>query len=288
MICEEMTVATFASKNDTDTLVDSHGDVVVILVEGKTDEKFLEKMFPGMETEIRFESVGGCTLMVNRLKRERVTYPKVFGLLDRDALKRDKKWSVLFETDDEAFAVATRVDGLYVLTRWEIENYLLDFIAVQRLFANWGQSVSNYDADTLLDEMIAAASAELYVTAGWCTAHAYGLAEQDDLITPCMDPHALQSSVLNWIQQKLPNAVEQHNEHIASVRAFDPGETVGKRERLIALLRMVDGKRFLERLQRRWLGVNRDPSFQLADNVGGIRPRRDDLYRLIQSLAGRD
>lgn len=281
-------MGSFASKSDTTALVHLHSGAVIILVEGDTDEKFLERMFPDMKAEIRFESVGGCTRMADRLKTERALNPKVYGLLDRDALKRDKKWNVLFETDDEAFAVATRVDGLYVLTRWEIENYLLDFIAVERLFANWGQSVSIHDADTLLNDMIAAASAELYVTAGWCTAHAHGLSEKDCLIAPCMDPDALQSSVLNWIQQKLPRAVEQHNEHVARVTAFDPGDGAGKRERLVALLRMVDGKRLLERLQRRWLGVNRDPSFQLADNIGGIRPRHDDLYRLVQSLTGRD
>ncbi|WP_298326362.1 DUF4435 domain-containing protein [Asticcacaulis sp.] len=279
-------MATFASKKDTDTLVDSHGDVVVILVEGKTDEKFLETMFPGMETEIRFESVGGCTLMVNRLRRERVIYPKVFGLLDRDALKRDKKWSVLFETDDEAFAGATRVDGLYVLTRWEIENYLLDFSAVLNLFNTWKKPP--LEAEELLDRLVNTAIGELYVTAGWCTAYAHGLSEKECPITYSTDPHVLPQHVTQWIEKRLPDAVGLLHEHTGRVMAFDPGEGVDKRERLIALLRMVDGKRFLERIRRNWLGLNLDPSLQLANNVGGIKPRRDDLYRLVQSLTGHD
>lgn len=275
-------MGSFSEKRDTTALTNLHRDAVTVLVEGESDEKFLERMFPGMKAEIRFESVGGCTAMTERLKEERAINPKVFGLIDRDSLKRDKRWKELFEIDDEAFATATRVDGLYVLTRWEIENYLCDFIAVQKLFANWGKEAQ--DADDLLERMIEAARAELHVTAAWCTAHDHGLPERDCPVAPCTDPHALPDSVRKWIDEKLPEAGEQHQEHVASVTAFDPGDGADKRERLVALLRMVDGKRFLERLRHRWLGLDRDPSYQLADNVGGTVPRTDDLYRLVKEL----
>jgi hypothetical protein len=275
-------MGSFSEKHDTTALIHLHSGAVTVLVEGESDEKFLERMFPGMKAEIRFVSVGGCTAMAERLKDERAINPKVFGLIDRDSLKRDKRWKELFEIDDEAFVTATRVDGLYVLTRWEIENYLCDFIAVQKLFANWSKSAP--DADALLERMIEAARAELHVTAAWCTAHAHGLAEGDCPVAPCTDPHALPTSVRKWIDEKLPEAGEQHRKHVASVTAFDPGDGADKRERLVALLRMVDGKRFLERLRRNWLGLNRDPSYQLADNVGGTVPRTDDLYRLVNEL----
>ncbi|RJF77505.1 DUF4435 domain-containing protein [Azospirillum cavernae] len=176
-------------------MIHLHSGAVTVLVEGESDEKFLERMFPGMKAEIRFVSVGGCAAMTARLERERAINPKVFGLIDRDSLKRDKRWKELFEIDDEAFATATRVDGLHVLTRWEIENYLFDFIAVQRLFTNLSDPPGvPPDADALLERMIEAARAELHVTAAWCTAHAHGLAERDCPVAPCTDPHALPDS----------------------------------------------------------------------------------------------
>jgi hypothetical protein len=211
---------------------------------------------------------------------ERANNPKVVGLLDRDALMREKRWDALFETDNDNFRAATAnlADGLYVLTRWEIENYLFDLAAVSRLFLNFKVSTIS-DEDSLLDKMIEAALGELNITAGWCTAHDNEVS-QNAGPEPCADVHALDELVRKWLENHIP----QYDEHLVKVKAFDPGDAVEKNERLAALLRMVDGKRFILRLQRRWMRFNNDPSLQLADNVGQIQPRSDDLYQLVSSL----
>ena len=100
----------------------------------------------------------------------------------------------------------------------------------------------------------------------------------------CVDATVLESKVREWIISFCPQAEGQYDNHLNKVKAFDPGAAAEKRERLAALMRMVDGKRFVERLQRRWLNVNKDPSPQLADNVGQRHPRSDDLFEIVDRL----
>lgn len=276
-------MASFNKLSDSRAVINLHSGAVTVYVEGKDDVAFQEKMFPGSKGDIRFEEVGGCAGMRARLANERQHNSKVIGLLDRDALKREKRWNELFETDNDNFAIATRLDGIYVLTRWEIENYLLDLTAVYRLFENWKSKVISSE-EALLDMMIETALGELHVTAGWCTAHEHGFGESDEL-PACLDAKALEAKVRQWIVSKAPGAEAQYDEHLTKVKAFDPGIVAAKRERLDALLRMVDGKRFLHRLRKNWLGIKNDldPAGQLADNVGQQKPRNDDLFQIIDS-----
>ena len=273
-------MASFKDLSDTKALKHLHADTIVVLVEGGSDVEFLERMFPGMKAEIRFEAVGGCTVMKERLQDERKLNPKVIGLLDRDALMREKRWDELFETDNDIFQAATAIwiEGLYVLTRWEIENYLLDLAAVSRLFSCFKVTAAP-DENSLLDMMIESALGELHVTAGWCTAHENEIPQHSGPDS-CADTHALETLVRKWLASYLP----QYDNHLEKVKAFDLGEAAEKRERLAALLRMVDGKRFILRLQRRWMGINKDPSLQLADNVGQLSSRSDDLFHLMDTL----
>lgn len=276
-------MASFNDLADTAQLRHRHSGMVTIFVEGPTDVDFLNRMFPKAKGDIRFEPVGGCTRMRARLDLERPDNPKVVGIVDRDALFKDKRWDDLFETDNDNFERATCIDGLYVLTRWEIENYLLDIVAVHRLFSAWARDPKPSE-EVLLDKMTEAALAELHVTAGWCTAKRHRVEDYSGP-GPCEDPHVLPDRVRQWIEQHVPQALADYDAHLDKVLAFDPGEGVGKRERLHALLRMVDGKRFLERLQVRWLDLKyRDPAPQLADNVGLSHPRNDDLFRFVEGL----
>ncbi|MEO5337214.1 MAG: DUF4435 domain-containing protein [Magnetospirillum sp. WYHS-4] len=275
-------MGSFSDFSDSRAVVHLHSGAVTIFVEGASDVAYLEKMFPDSRADIRFEEVGGCTAIRARLAKERPANPKVIGLLDRDALMREKRWLELFETDNDDFASATRLDGIYVLTRWEIENYLLDLAAVWRLFENWKASFVPNE-DKLLDLMIEAALGELHVTAGWCTAHQRGIPQHTGPGS-CVDIEVLESKVREWIMSQQPDAETEYDQHLTRVKAFDPGTAAEKRERLAALMRMVDGKRFVERLQRRWLDVNKDPSPQLADNVGQRHPRSDDLFEIVDGL----
>lgn len=279
-------MASFKDLADTKALTHLHADTIVVLVEGKSDMDFLKRMFPGMESDIRFEEVGSCTAMKERLQDERTRNPKVIGLLDRDTLKRDRRWDELFEIDNDNFKAATWVDGLYVLTRWEIENYLCELAAIYRLFSDW-KPTEFPNEDALLDKMIETALDELHVTAGWCTAHDRGLSRRA-APGPLVDAGTLDDHVRKWIASCAPGALADYDHHLSKIKAFDMGGAVGKHERLAALLRMVDGKRLVKRIGH-WLGVgkDKDPALQLASNVGGTAGRSDDLFHLMDSLRRR-
>jgi hypothetical protein len=281
-------MANFNDLPDTRALAHLHGDTIVVLVEGKSDVDFLKRMFPGMDGDIRFEDAGGCTGVKRRLEVERTGNPKVYGLLDRDTLKREMRWDELFDVDNDNFRKTTWSEGLYVLTRWEIENYLFDISALYRLFRNW-RSNEFTDEEALLDRMIESALEELHITAGWCTAHKNGF-RQENAPSPWVDAGTMEDQVRKWIARHAPTALTEYDGHLARVKLFDAGSGVGKRERLAALLRMVDGKRLLDRIKR-WLGNigrNEDgPAFQLADNISSVPQRSDDLFEVMNALRRR-
>lgn len=273
----------FWETGDTQELKNLHSGMVILYVEGTSDKKFLERLFPNSAGIIQFQDAGGCPAVKERLKAERPDNDKVFGVVDRDALMREKAWDRLFEVDNESFAqTAADEAGLHVLTRWEIENYLFDIRALQALHNNWGRNGMEWA--NLLSEVVHAAEAEVYITAAWCTAHHFQR-RQAGAPNACVDTPELEGLTRKWVEQDLPEgATARYEDNLAKLRAFDPGPEVGTEARLEALLRIVDGKRLLERLERRLLGMNRSPGWQLADNIGRLTPRTDDLFQLIQRL----
>lgn len=273
----------FWDTGDTQELKNLHSGMVILYVEGTSDKKFLERLFPNSVGIIQFQDAGGCPAVKERLKTERPDNDKVFGVVDRDALMREKAWDRLFDVDNDSFNhAATDEVGLHVLTRWEIENYLFDLRALQTLHNNWGKHGTEW-AD-LLGEVVHAAEAEVCITAAWCTAHHFHI-RQAGAPNPCVDAQELEGLTRKWVEQKLPaGSVALYEDNLSKLRAFDPGPEVGTEARLEALLRIVDGKRLLERLERRLLGIDRSPGWQLAENVGRLTPRTDDLFQLIQRL----
>lgn len=273
----------FSNYSDTSAVTHAHANVIIVLVEGITDQDFLERMFPGMKAELRFEPAHGCGSLPERLQAERRQCKKVFGLIDRDYLMRLMRWDDLFEIDDVEFARRTHQDGLYVLTSWEIENYLVHPDAVLELVRNWGPDELK-NPQTLHDRLLAAALAELHVTAAWCTAHSCSF-RQAGAPPACVDAAVLPEKIADWVKEKCPpEAIPVHDENILKVKAFDPGEAIDKRKRLLAVLRMVDGKRFLQRLQRKLININKDPAYQLATNAGHLGDDADDLHAVVTTL----
>lgn len=281
-------MGSFNDLDDTTALVDGFRDMVILLVEGPSDEDFLKRMFRDIEAEIRFENVAGCAKMRAELASRRAKTPPgkeplVFGLLDRDALKRELLWQEFFEVDDDAFFRMTRMDGLYVLARWELENYLLDPATIYDLYSTCQEH--RPDEEALLDLLISEASCELHVSAGWCTAHANNIPECEHL-KPEIDAQFLPERVRDWLAGIDPGLLAQHDQFVAKVMAFDPGAMVDKRQRFRAMLRMIDGKRFVKRLKKSPLGLREDSLLLrlLARLARGDGEAGDDLGRLIREL----
>ena len=91
---------------------------VVVLCPGDND---------GFSRELRLSSeASGCRAVLNRVEENRGSR-FYFGLVDRDFLLSEAgDPSYFWELDDHEFAKHKLVDGqVFVLNRWELENYLL-------------------------------------------------------------------------------------------------------------------------------------------------------------------
>lgn len=276
----------FDSLPDGIAVGNRYRDVVTVYVEGGSDVAILGKLFPDREDEIVFKlpiddcQTGGCTAVQSRVSKERRGNPKVYGLVDRDAVLRGCDWAALFERDLAAFRAATDEDGVLALERWEIENYLFDLEAVHRLLGNWGQN-SSVTIDQLLDLMLTACEDELTVTAAWCSLHARSR-DRDGVPSCAVNVGTMEQQVRKWLMNKLDNGDNIYESHLDRVRAFDPGPPVNKRHRLNDMLRMVDGKRLLGRLKEIWVKIKDDPILQLADNVRLHGAHDDDLHYFVE------
>jgi hypothetical protein len=74
------------------------------------------------ERRIKYLKIYASAL--NRVNTERNKGITAFGIVDRDALMKEEKWELWWETDEQQFKQAKPFgDYILVLRRWEIENF---------------------------------------------------------------------------------------------------------------------------------------------------------------------
>jgi hypothetical protein len=109
------------------------GGVKVILESEEDVRIFSEHWFPHYQDKVSFQSAedgqrggGGCGVVRQKVKEARQQKLTAYGIVDRDALLSDGKHELFWEPDDEKFHRACPYgEEIYVLRRWEIENYFL-------------------------------------------------------------------------------------------------------------------------------------------------------------------
>lgn len=134
-----------------------------------SDDRYLigTKWFSNLKDRINFVSVsgdekrgdGGCKLVIERVKETRGQGITAYGIVDRDVLLGDPNFQELlwWEVDDNVFAIANPYgETIFVLHRWELENYLLHPNALEQLhkdkFRNVPPSLSPREIAELLIE----------------------------------------------------------------------------------------------------------------------------------------
>ncbi|MGN6228956.1 MAG: hypothetical protein ACTHNM_16150 [Dyella sp.] len=115
--------------------------LIRVILEGQTDvELFRRYWFVPFLEAFDFKEAdhivnkAGCTGVAAAV-RYSIDHDGVpaIGIVDRDTLFRQRRWDVLYETDEQAFQVATRDNDVFVASRWEVEAYMLD----PDLLARW-------------------------------------------------------------------------------------------------------------------------------------------------------
>lgn len=253
-------MAQFGEVPDSGLLVGKYLNKVRVYVESSEDRDVLEKWFPDDLGKIIFLSAdhgnaggGGCQAVCKEISNSKQADIQAVGIVDRDKLFTDKNWNLLWEIDDKIFRAAQPYGAeIHVLLRWELENYLLEPEAVQRVLsdAKHGKpspilaQVENellQHCDTIVP--IIATSALLHIQGHDSPGDGYGktltrLEIEKDLTTHYLPKRM--ASVPDW-----QNALQLHQKHVAN---FDT-PTAGTLDRLRAFLRIADGKRLIERIK---------------------------------------
>src|SRR4051794_22886993 len=131
----------FAQLQNTETLVavydanPSSRRTIVIVVEGDDDRYILERWFKSdiSENTVAFSTprsrggdADGCEGVLHIVSSGQSSGVPIFGLVDRDQLVMDYR-AIFLEVDDTTFLQRNpHLPRVRVLTRWEIESYLID------------------------------------------------------------------------------------------------------------------------------------------------------------------
>jgi len=229
-----------------------------VVLEGQDDVRlFRTYWFPHMLDSFEFVEAGdivqggGCTALRSAVLQSRQDNIPAFGFADRDRIFRLQEWELLFMTDDDAFKAATLNDDFYVTLRWEVEAYLLE----PDLLPSW---VRSYRKPPGSPAQCAAAVAQaveecehLLRTHGFfAAAHTCGIATEPQHFSDkkCADLADACATAL----EMLPEGAETAQAVDPLVEAVLEAAPLGSEARLRSLLRFVDTKRLLYRLERRY------------------------------------
>lgn len=231
-----------------------------VYVESSEDRDVLEKWFSDDLGEIHFLSAdhgglggGGCNAVCNQVQASQEAAIPAAGIVDRDKLFNDKRWDLLWQTDDEAFRDAQPYGpDIHVLLRWELENYLLEPAALARVItdAKHGRRApSQVDiAKELLGHWeclipIMAASALLHEQGMDSPGDGYGSAKSCEQISIDLSQTLLPSKFGNHFDWQ--DAFNGNKRKLTTFEAPDVADQV----RLESVLRIADGKRLIERVK---------------------------------------
>ncbi len=126
-----------------EAIVPESTDGIKIYLESTDDQYILRNWFSTFNfyDKLSFESVsetrgdGGCQLVLKKVENSQL---KAFGIVDRDILLADPNFqdSLWWEIDDAVFLSQKPYgEKIFVLHRWELENYLLHPQALAALVA---------------------------------------------------------------------------------------------------------------------------------------------------------
>lgn len=232
---------------------------IIVYLESSTDKHIFEKWFGDFFGEIEFASIsnrksdGGCTRVIKYIEDydQDATNVKAYGVVDRDALlgqinnnsphktTYEQAW---WETDDTTF-ISTQPfgDKIFVLTRWELENYLLHPEVLRKLIEDKTMGTINFPDNQAIAQCIINSEIELIAVTVFSTLAGRG----------GVGRFGQDSGRKLWkeIRKALPVTIKKTDikKHLSSICSFSENikDPIDRWERLS---RMLDGKRVMKRL----------------------------------------
>lgn len=288
-------MAEFKSITDTETVDKRYVNKVIVYLESPEDVAILaERWFFDIGENLEFKpsdqgysSTGGCSGVCQSVEIDRSNGVIAFGIVDRDALLSKRLWDLIWETDNVQYLAAAPF-GPYIrpLIRWEIENYLIAPEVVEEYLADHEHGRTQRSSDDIIIELLKDCDALIPMMAACALLHEHGVsAPGDGYLKQEFRTELEECLCTQYISYKLKDIKDwqgKFENNKCRVQLFDNQSIEGK-ERLESLLRIIDGKRLLERLKYRH-NVKDDPRFHLARKIREIKCVPDEIKLYVFSL----
>jgi len=272
-----------------------------VYLESSDDEYLIgTKWFSNLKDRIHFVSIsgseqkgdGGCRRVINRVKEALGHGLTAYGIVDRDVLLADPDFhdSLWWEVDDTAFAAANPYgETIFVLHRWEIENYLLLPEAMEQLHKDKFRNVPPSLSPPEIAERLIANEEDFIAVSLFSTLH-------HALCIPGKKqaalPHSLGISG-EALKQNVKTETQcddtQFADHEAGIRKFAEAETDAM-ARWNRLSRLLDGKRISHRIEEllfdKKVIIEKEMGF-LASFIANLGLIDSSLTSWLNSVAGK-
>ncbi len=242
----------FKQLQDNETVDNAYSGKVIVYLESEEDLQIIkERWFFDEGKELEFKSVdtgqgGGCLQVINCVNKEREKGIPAFGIVDRDILMtQGELW---WEVDDQKFKEMKPFgDYIFVLRRWEIENYLLCPKELEIVLSDKAFRSVRKDKEVLEELFKEAENLKLL------SAATILFSEQGQTLNKGVgfgqSGQKLKNAVEKYLSNHLsPEVCDKLSAYLQKIEEFAQGETTPTRQRWERLNRLLDGKRTLQRL----------------------------------------
>ncbi|MDD3484168.1 hypothetical protein [Azovibrio restrictus] len=261
-------MASFKGKPDSERVEYGYFRKVIVFLESEEDRLIIGDRWFFEDGEFDFKPAdqgcgGGSSRVIALVAEARTNHFSAFGIVDRDALAVEPHWPTWWEMDDGNFHAARPLgEYIRVLPRWEIENYLLDPEVVEAVVANReGRPVRRGEdaLQTIYRDINSVVSISAAVIAG----RKHGIRVDDELNKIPAD------ALPQQIEKHLGDAASCVSELTQRIREFGAPLPEGSAAHWERISRLLDGKRFLKRLDLcgRSLSTKEDRRLELADQA---------------------
>ena len=286
-------VLMFDDMDDEKQIAAVHLGLPRLVLEGKDDVRlFRQFWFQGYLDQVDFIEAAelvvgsGCTAVAAAVRKSReedgIT---AFGMVDRDWLFKCGDWGKLFDPDDASFEASTVNGVFYTTRRWEIEAYLLEPDLLAPVVRSYTKTAPRPEAEcqAALGRAVEESHAMLMTQAMYCASHTAGQRHPPMHLTQTTVDQLVQASdaiLQNFVHPQGKVTAAAVDTLVAQVLAHAP---VPEDERWLCLLRFVDTKRLIARLQVRF-GLVGDVRWHLAQLMASTGRRPHELEARLKLI----
>jgi hypothetical protein len=217
----------------------------------------------------------------------------VWGLVDRDVFLRECQWEQFYASDHEVVRNGKCFgERVIPLSRWEIEGYIIEPKATEKLRSNVGRhrGQPHRTTETVRAELIAHCHCLIPISAANAYLHEVGQpqlgkkSEDRKFIVGIRQPSDMLAAVRQRLEEvsKARKPKKSFDEHYNCAVNFAPQENDFSADALQRLLCIVDNKLLIHRIISSY-GIGDDHTYQLADDVGILEysERPSDLVDFV-------